>query len=163
MNDVILETVHGSHLYGLSHSESDHDVFRVTRGGTRTRHVVNGDADLTEMPLNIFLDRVFGGSHQSCEALFSPVATVAPEFKAYFDNYRVTGADVFNKYRRTIKKFSYGTYKQRRHAVRLGYNLAELQRSGRFNPVLNEEQIYTVRRAALTLEPEDLYDFSVGM
>lgn len=90
-NAIILETVHGSHLYGLNHAGSDRDSFRVVAGSGRTIQRITGEDDITQMPLNRFLENVFHGSHQSCEALFSPLATIDPQYAPYFEGIRVTG------------------------------------------------------------------------
>ena len=160
---VILETIHGSHLYGLAHAGSDEDYFQVVDTGTRTRHTVTEELDYTQMPLPRFLENVFRGSHQSCEALFSPVATIDPKYKPFFDSIHVTGEDVFNRYRRTIRAFSYGTMKQRRHAVRLGFNLADLRRVGRFNPQLTDDQRTKVIVISQLYWGESLYDIAINL
>jgi hypothetical protein len=163
MTDTILETVHGSHLYGLNHSNSDLDLFRVVRYGTKTKHKVTEESDLTQMPLDTFLERVFHGSHQSCEALFSPLAEVDPRYSPMFKGIRVTGEDVFARYRRTIHAFSYGTMKQRRHAVRLGFNLADLKRQGRFNPVMTEDQKLKIGVLSQLYWGQSLYDIASNL
>jgi len=160
---TILETVHGSHLYGLNHSDSDRDIFRVVDTLGRTKHNVTEESDLTQMSLDRFLENVFHGSHQSCEALFSPVAVVDPKYRPLFSGIRVTGADVFARYRRTIHAFSYGTMKQRRHAVRLGFNLADLKRYGRFNPQLSDDQKTKVIVVSQLYSGQSLYDISINL
>lgn len=161
--DTILETVHGSHLYGLNHSGSDRDFFRVVAGSGRTNHRITGEDDVTQMPLERFLENVFHGSHQSCEALFSPLAEVDPRYQALFNGIRVTGEDVFARYRRTIHSFSYGTMKQRRHAVRLGFNLRDLRLSGRFNPVMTDNQKMTIGVVSQLYWGQSLYDIASNL
>lgn len=160
MTHTILETIHGSHLYGLNHSGSDLDTFRVVSGSGKTIHNVRGDDDSTQVSLEQFMVNVFTGSHQSCEALFSPLATVDPRYRPLFEGIRVTGNDVFAKYRRTIRAFSYGTMKQRRHAVRLGFNLADLRREGRFNPVMTEDQVLKIGVISQLYSGQSLYDIA---
>jgi hypothetical protein len=163
VNDgTILETVHGSRLYGLGRSTSDHDLFRVVPTG-RTRQRVTGEDDVTVMGLDVFLGHVFAGSHQSCEALFSPLAEIDPRYLPLFRGLRVTGADAFARYRRTIHSFSYGDTKKRRHAVRLGYNLADLRREGRFNPVLTPGQHDMVVLLAELYSGQSLYDIASNL
>lgn len=160
---TILITAHGSHLYGLAHSESDLDFFRVVAGSGRTKQkVYENGLDVTTMPLDTFLKHVFDGSHQSCEALFSPSAWVHPDYRPLFDNMVVTGADVFARYRRTIDAFAHGTLKQRRHAVRLGFNLADLRRSGRFNPVMTEDQKYKAIVLSQLYFGQTLFDICIN-
>jgi hypothetical protein len=160
---TILETVHGSHLYGLNHSGSDRDFFRVVTGSGNTKHTITGENDITQMPFDRFMANIFSGSHQSCEALFSPLATIDPRYDPLFKGIRVTGSDVFAKYRRTIRAFSYGTMKQRRHAVRLGFNLADLRRDGRFNPVLTEDQKMKVAILSQLYWGQSLYDIAINL
>lgn len=163
METTILETIHGSRLYGLHHADSDHDIFRVVSSNGRTKHRVTEASDSTTMPLDRFLENVFHGSHQSCEALFSPVATIDPKYRPMFEGIRVTGADVFNRYRRTIHSFSYGTPKQRRHAVRLGFNLADLKKYGRFNPQLTPDQRTKVVVLSQIYGEQSLFDIAINL
>lgn len=160
---TILVTVHGSHLYGLDHSKSDVDFFRVVASREGVVQWIRGEFDYTEFGLDKFLENVFSGSHQSCEALFSPRAFIHPQYRAMFAGLRVTGADAFAKYRRTIKAFSYGDVKQRRHAVRLGFALQGLRREGRFNPALTEGQINSVKVIADLYRGQSLYDVAINL
>jgi hypothetical protein len=163
MTHTILETVHGSHLYGLNNSNSDRDFFRVVSGNSNTRHTITGDIDITQMSIDRFLTNVFKGSHQSCEALFSPLAGIDPQYRPMFEAIRVTGSDVFARYRRTIRAFSFGDAKKRRHAVRLGFNLSDLVRSGRFNPVLTDNQRMKVSALSKLYSGETLYNIAITL
>lgn len=161
---VILQTIHGSRLYGLNHADSDYDFFRVIlKGSNKTMHKVTEEMDYTQMPLDRFLENVFHGSHQSCEALFSPVATIDPKYRPLFEAIRVTGEDAFARYRRTIHAFSYGTMKQRRHAVRLGFNLSDLRKYGRFNPQLTEDQKTKVAVISQLYWGQSLFDICINL
>lgn len=160
---MILETIHGSHLYGLNHPDSDRDVFRVVESQSRTTHVIRGEEDITQMPFDRFLENVFHGSPQSCEALFSPLATIDPMYEPFLRAIRVTGDDVFQRYRRTIKAFSYGTDKQKRHAMRLGFNLADLRKYGRFNPTLTNDQRTSVILVSQLYSGQSLYDIASNL
>lgn len=160
---TILETVHGSHLYGLEHPGSDTDIFKVVAGSRGARQKVTGDLDSTVIGLDKFLEYVFRGSHQSCEALFSPYATVHPYYAPLFSQIRVTGADAFARYRRTIYSFSYGDDKMRRHAVRLGFNLRDLRKYGRFNPALSEDQRTKVIVLSQIYRGQSLYDIAINL
>ena len=145
MKTVIFDTIHGSHLYGLATGSSDLDVYRVFEGtGTQLKQGVHGSLDLVRGDLEAFVIRAQSGSHQSLEALFSPVKQWGPGMESkwgpYLAGFRVTGSEVFEKYERTIKKFCYGDFKRRRHACRLAFNLGELRHSGRFNPRMKAEE-----------------------
>lgn len=163
MDKVILATIHGSHLYGLNHSDSDLDLFRVIESSRHPKHQIVGQLDLVTLNVNDFLTNVFNGSHQSCEALFSPVKYVHQEYAALFNGIRVTGEDAFAHYRRTIKAFSYGNDKRRRHAVRLGYNLKELRETGRFNPVLTDNQITMCNVISSLYWGQSLTDIAINL
>lgn len=145
MSVLIFRTVHGSHLYGLDHAESDMDVYEVYEGqGIHLNQTINTRGlDIVVGTLEAFTRRALTGSHQSVEAMFSPVKEFGPgmreKYGAYLDGFRVTGGDVFEKYERTIRKFAFADeFKRRRHAVRLGINLRDLRAFGRFNPRLSE-------------------------
>lgn len=160
---LLLETVHGSRLYGLDHENSDHDSFQVIAGLQKPRVATDGYYDVAAFGLDAFLTNVYNGSHQSCEALWSPVAYKHPALAPYFDGIRVTGADAFARYRRTIRTFSYGNVKRRRHAVRLGYNLSGLRKYGRFNPTLSDGERHAVLLLASTYWGQSLYDISINL
>lgn len=161
MGDVIFSTIHGSHLYGLAHEGSDRDVFYITTSPRRkARHSYNevgwGQA---RVGLDTFLLRIQEGSHQSVEALFSPCKIWNPEYlflKPMLDSYRVSGGEVFAKYERTIRKFCYGDFKRRRHAVRLQCNLSGMRRCGWFNPVLSDAERDCCNRLADRWQDDDL-------
>lgn len=158
MGEVIFETVHGSRLYGLAHADSDHDVFRVTTTPRRrARHGQRGGEDVCEVGICLFFERALSGSHQSVEALFSPLKVWHDErFRALIEGSRVCGSSVFEKYERTIRKFAFGDFKRRRHACRLAMNLAELRAHGRFNPVMSHDQVMQATAAADRYEGDAL-------
>lgn len=166
MSDVIFSTIHGSHLYGLAHAGSDRDVARVTTStATKARHRNGVEEDTMTIPWDVLLIRIQEGSHQSLETLFSPYKEWNPEYvhlKPYVEGWTITGSEVFAKYERTIKKFCYGDFKRRRHAVRLSLNLRDLRRDGRFDPVLNEDQIQYVNQIAMAYSNDDLKGVLLG-
>lgn len=142
---TLLETVHGSHLYGLDHYDSDLDTYRVIENQRRTRkhwvrHTVDKEAgtDVTVVDLSTFMHFCEQGVPQALEAMFSPVATV-DVIADLRRSYRV-GSAMRATYMRTAKNFALsGESKKRRHALRLLMNLYVAQRTGRFNPVLRYE------------------------
>ena len=148
----LFRTVHGSRLYGFDHGQSDWDIFIVTledRG--RARHTVTEFYDTVRVGWRTFLEHAESGSHQPIEALFSPYKQWSPEgewLRPMVEGMRISGRGVVEKYERTIKKFSYGDYKRRRHAVRLSLNLQGLRSEGKFNPVLSrQDKIYAIGMA----------------
>ena len=169
MSRVIFSTVHGSHLYGLAHDMSDMDIYTVTtsrkhRGTQRIREDVPGEVrDVTEIGLDAFLERANSGSHQAVEALFSRRKIWADRgYQSLIENHFICGPEVFSKYERTIKKFCYGDFKRRRHAVRLSFNLHALRMHGRFNPEMTQPEILWASGAANAFEGGQLYDRLLG-
>ena len=160
---TILVTIHGSHLYGLNHADSDLDFFRVVASRRRPKVFVRGGIDSSEFGLKDYMENLYNGSHQSVEAAFSPHAWIHPAYRAFFEGYRVTGADAFARYRRTIHSFSHGDLKKRRHAVRLGFNLADLKRNGRFNPVMTDDQKYKAIVLSQLYMGDSLYDIAINL
>lgn len=152
---AILRTIHGSHLYGLAHMESDEDTFTVVEERRRARQNVNKETGIDSVVVGfpLFMARVEAGSHQSVEALFSRVKAVDPEYEAFFANYRVTSPEAFRAYERTITKFAHwGDIKRQRHAIRLAFNLRDLRSKGRFNPTLHPAQVRAVKLFGETQE-----------
>lgn len=156
----IFSTIHGSHLYGMAHADSDLDTYVVYADKRKAEQTVENGIDTVRVGLVDFLDKAFSGSHQSLEALFS-------RKKIYFnENYRPmieactvpVNLDLAEKYRRTIHKFSFGTLKQRRHAMRLAINLGDLRAFGRFNPTLHQIKVDFIAREAEQFEGDALYE-----
>lgn len=152
MRKLLLETVHGSHLYGLSHVGSDRDTFYVY-GYDKFKpkqKVCGGDDNLTAS-YDAFMRYADKGVPQYLEAMFSRMARV-DEMPFNRFEYGVNMTNVRDTYRRTIKNFwmdgiERDDFKRRRHAVRLWLNLMEMERTGLFNPTmtLNEKNFaYTV-------------------
>lgn len=157
----LFRTVHGSRLYGMDTDSSDLDLFIVTDStAPRAKHRIVGREDRVTVGLETFLRRVAEGSHQSVEAAFSRVKCWTDEGAAYrpmINGLLVGGPDVYEKYERTIKKFCFGDFKRRRHAVRLAFNPGELRREMRFNPKMSELQITAANLWAKELEGEALW------
>lgn len=140
---LIFRTEAGSHLYGFAHEGSDYDIYEVYEGkGRNLKQSTDGELDVVRGDLEAFLLRAASGSHQSAEAIFSPVKVWAPGMEEKWGpllaNFRIAG-EAYAKYERTIKKFCFGDFKRRRHACRLAINLWEMRvsGSGRFNPRLH--------------------------
>lgn len=144
MTEIIFETVHGSHLYGMATPMSDHDTYVVTTSSNRASQKVSGDVDRTTIGWSTFLLYAQTGSHQTVEALFSEekVWHSQRELEPYLSSMRVVGRSVFEKYTRTIQKFAHADdFKRRRHAIRLWLNLQDLREYGRFNPRMTPAQV----------------------
>lgn len=167
MSNVIFATVHGSRLYGLSNNHSDEDYFIVTDSKRpRAKHSMHSSVDICEVGIDAFLERALSGSHQSVEAMFSPFKGwgegMERAWGPMIEGHRITGAGVFEKYERTIKKFAFGDFKRRRHACRLSLNLAALRENGRFNPVMTETEAMLATKYAETFEGKALLDHLFG-
>lgn len=139
--ELLMQTPHGSRLYGLAHANSDNDTFEVW-AGRRTRQTVQGSEDVLRVSYDDFLKGVAKGVPQFLEALYSPYKTV--DRLDHLDLHPSYWTAV-NTYLRTIKSFwlSVGLgpegFKKRRHSARLAWNLQEFMERGRFNPVLDDE------------------------
>lgn len=159
---LIFETIHGSHLYGMAHAESDRDMYYVYDDRRKARQKV-GEEDAVRVGLDDFMRKAYSGSHQSLEALFSPVKVWHDErYKEFIEGTYVPAAEVREKYMRTIKSFTHAEgpdgFKRRRHGLRLALNLHELTNWGRFNPRLSELTVDTITAVARELEGERLYN-----
>lgn len=151
---ILLETVHGSHLYGLAHAESDVDTFRVFAnkpGRKKARNAkqrIDGDDDSLTTDLSTFMQYAEKGVPQYLEAMWSDMATVDEihdlRFSFYPNPYQVE-----KTYVRTIRNFWIkDDYKRSRHAWRLYYNLLELKARGQFNPTLSPAQAQIISSLA---------------
>lgn len=150
---LLLKTVHGSRLYGLAHADSDFDRFEVygwDKGRGRQR--ITGQDDVTKTTYDRFMRYCEKGVPQYLEAMFSRVAEV-DNFPFDRVGYGIHQANTRNTYMRTIKSFwitgvETDNFKLKRHAMRLVLNLRSMQENGRFNPMLNEDQILWVTEMA---------------
>lgn len=133
--------MHGSRLYGLDHANSDEDYYVVTEYGPAKQKVTQEadgtTADFFVIGLDSFLQKVEKGTHQAIEALHSDIAKYKPEWETYFRNMRTYSPLIEETYDRTIRHLAAGdTFKKRRHAIRLMFNLIDLRRYGTFNPYM---------------------------
>lgn len=148
---IILDTVHGSNLYGLARPDSDYDTYRVVIGGDKgyARQRLREGDDRLGIHLSRFQEQVDTGVPQALEALFSPVADLDQDWVPFLRGMRPSIISARMTYRRTIINFGLGNggrtgaaaqrtdvVKLRRHALRLCLNLDELVRTGRFDPRL---------------------------
>ncbi len=195
---ILLETVHGSHLYGLATPSSDRDSYQVVDklgSGRRLRNVkqtIVGDEDKLVIALTDFMRDADDGNPKALEAMFSPLAT--GPLKAMANSYVMNGTAARKHYHKIIHNFAYlslqdetlrellipvygeeekvftslGKHarsdlitKYRRHSVRLLLNLETGLGSGRFNPVLSEEQKQLVYSTA-HLPEEDFVTYLLG-
>lgn len=144
--DVLFKTVHGSHLYGLSHAGSDEDFYTVvskvkTNKAKYSRQTIVDGIDTTVVDVGTWLRYCEMGVPQALEAMFSdmPVVDHLAPLRAQY----TVGTGVYDRYLRTIKSFALdeeNSFKKKRHALRLALNFQEMRGRGRFNPTLTPEQ-----------------------
>lgn len=157
---LLLRTLAGSKLHGLSSSTSDTDLFEVysessdfTSTGKIEVQTFKDNVDLTQMTLGPFMEHALMGSHQSLDAMFSQVAEVdrISALRAGF----VADSSVLQRLIGTIHELVHQREpKKFRHALRIAYNAQELFETGRYNPTLSEEQVEKIK--ATMYEPYDV-------
>lgn len=139
--NTVLFTVHGSHLYGLDHEDSDYDTYRVVLDGPKdkTTQVIADNHDATEVHIARFVAQCFRGVPQALEALYSRNSAVNSNYAPFFRGIRVNRFQAYDTYRRTALAIglSGDGFKARRHGLRLALNLQELMEFGRFDPTLD--------------------------
>ena len=159
--ELLLRTVHGSRLYGLSHAQSDFDYFEVY-GWTKFRgkqKIADGD-DRTRQSYDRFMRYCEKGVPQYLEAMFSTMADVDnfPFNRAW---YGIDYVNVRDTYLRTVKSFwmagvEENNFKKKRHSARLALNLTTIYERGRFNPTLTPQEIARVNEMALAPEQPEV-------
>lgn len=143
--NVLYKTVHGSHLYGLAHANSDSDFFIVCANAPKKKaryaaQSIQGSEDKTIMDFSTWLQSCVKGVPQALEAMFSHMP-VHDEIGAFRASYRV-GPTAYETYLRTIKNFVMaGDFKRKRHALRLALNMHEFSSLGFFNPTLDDRAV----------------------
>lgn len=168
--EVLFKTQHGSKLYGLANADSDDDWFTVvskkgvTNAHTRKRYakqsIVDG-VDSTVVDFSTWMAGCLKGVPQYLEAMFA----TNPQYDAIEDfrnSFRVTSM-TWDTYYRTIKSFALQEgYKPKRHALRLGLNLQDIGRYGRFNPTLSEQDAAYISDMA-NKSHEDVYGLALAL
>jgi len=157
---LLLRSIAGSYLYGLSRPDSDRDFYEVHSEplentlGHRERKTVQtivDGVDITAVGLSHFVELASSGSHQALDAMFSE-RTEVDSLTGLRRGFR-TGWNVIPVYSGTIVEIAAKPDpRKRKHAVRLAYNLHDMVETGRFNPTLS------VKRAAHVLTVASLSD-----
>ena len=148
----LLTTIHGSRLYGTSHSSSDYDLYTVVDEG-KTIQTIDALDDRTVVNIHDFIKHVNKGVPQALEALWSPLKTVDESWEAFFNGMVPDFGRVFDTYSKTIYNFYLkDTDKHRLHAMRLSLELRSFADNGKFNPVLNAGEYLVLRKWAETEE-----------
>lgn len=147
---TLLETPHGSRLYGLHHKHSDFDRFMVVEDNPTKKiryaaQTVTGTHDLVVCDLSTFILYASRGVPQYLEAMWTPCPTVdrIPDLRMSFNpNYYQT----LDTYQRTADNFylkgtDQGSDKLLRHAYRLVLNILDYRIEGIFNPRMTHDQV----------------------
>lgn len=150
--NVLLRTVHGSHLYGLAHEGSDKDIYEVfeTTRTARKRNIkqtIEDTIDKTRVDLSTFMVMVDNCVPQALEALWSPVADI-DKINEFRYSYQVNRSQMYDRYIKTAINFaSHSDDKRRRHGLRLLLNLGHTLEFGRFNPQLSHMDKFILNSA----------------
>lgn len=143
---VLLETVHGSRLYGTARPDSDYDIYRVVLDG-KSRQKITGSVDTINVSLNTFLRQLDLGVPQACEALWSPLKTVKSGWEQYFSSLYPAWSRAVDTHRRTVlgvdsgKPWRRKEYKIKLHQLRLIKQLNDLYSFGSYSPVHSKNDV----------------------
>lgn len=142
---VLFKTVHGSHLYGLAHDESDNDFYTVldkvknAKARYAKQTIVDGE-DSMVVDFGTWLGMCVNGVPQALEAMFSD-SPLVDDISHFRRGFRV-GTGAWERYLRTITSFTLTQdHKRKRHGLRLALNMYDFTRTGRFNPRLSPNEI----------------------
>jgi hypothetical protein len=160
--EILFKTIHGSHLYGLAHENSDTDYYTVvskvkTARAKYNKHSIIDGIDSTVIDFGTWVEQCKSGVPQALEAMFSEKAEI-DEIESFRHGFRV-GTQVWDRYLRTIKSFALhedNLFKKKRHALRLACNFQHIRRYGRFNPTLSNSVINDINTIA-KYSPESVY------
>lgn len=143
---MLFKTVHGSHLYGLAHAESDNDFYTVVdrvskRKARYAKQKISADGtDSFVTDFGTWLQMCTSGVPQALEAMFSRKAIY--DDIADFRNSFYVGTTAHERFLRTIKSFAmHQEYKRKRHGLRLALNFHDMSRYGRYNPTLTPNEV----------------------
>lgn len=155
-----LYTIHGSHLYGLAHANSDTDRFIVAdMSYPRPLQEVRGEEDIQVFPMRHFLHMIHEGNPVALEALWSPEAQMSPVMAELSRSFRVGSGRAQHAFRSFIDMFigdsGIEKMKNRRHVLRIAMQLRQVMEEGRFNPVLPPQAVHLLTRIATRYEGDD--------
>lgn len=157
---LLIQSIHGSRLYGLHHEGSDYDYWSVYANTPKAKarnikQKLAGDQDNVEMDLSTMVEYADRSSHQVLELVFSEKKTVCL-IEDWCNNFVVNLPTMRDLYFRTIENFwlkawaNEGSLRTKtfRHCVRMAINLEEAQRLGRFNPTLPEGTVEAMKSSS---------------
>lgn len=155
---ILLDSLAGSHLYGLADAQSDLDRYVVCvesrRDPNRYRHSQRvSDEDRIRVSLSGFLVQCERGSHQALDAMFAPPAACEVDKIAELRRGYRAGITTIHALLRVVKKFAHMegedrfALKRRRHAVRIAFQIGQLVESGRYDPRLPDSILEVVKSA----------------
>lgn len=159
MDETILLVLHGSHLYGLNHADSDTDYYRVVStqpevnrfGARRKRNgfqTIQGGMDNTVFDFKTFMIHAHNGIPQALEAMFANEAEM-DSIEAFRHNYHASISAMVVSYTSAIERFVMRDFKRRRHALRYALNLREaVDNYGRFTPELSKSNAEMITEMA---------------
>jgi len=159
VNTVLFKTVHGSHLYGLAHANSDEDWYTVVAPVKRKKYkyatqTIVGDQDTMTVDLGTWLRLCDKGVPQALEAMFSRMP-VHDELTQLRRSYRVGSTAMRDTYYRTMENFvKAGDFKRKKHALRLYLNLKTAMKYGTFNPTLTQRERWWLEQVATRFDDE---------
>lgn len=164
---VLLDTPHGSNLYGTATPTSDEDRYIVLEPSrtveARLRkfplQLLYAKQDVYVTDVSSFMMMCDAGVPQALEALKSRQAIV--DNIPWRHSYRVGGLYVARHLRAMRSMHVRDTVKGRRHAARIGLNLRALRLHGTFNPTLSEVEKNLLPVLA-ELELDELSSFALS-
>jgi predicted nucleotidyltransferase len=162
---ILYKTIAGSRLYGLAHEASDWDYYTVVdrvvkkKAAYHTHTIIDG-VDSQVVDFGTWVNDCQRGVPQALEAMFSQKAEVdtIPEFRASFK--AGTEYYAYNSIMKVMKFEHADSFKHRRHMIRLGLNLDDLRRYGRFNPTLEPWMVRFSTEFANTHTMEECYIYA---
>lgn len=160
MPKLVFTTLIGSHLHGTNHAGSDVDILMVFDGKDKPRHIKSNKNDIIHVGIYELLRLAHAAAPQFVEGTFSLQKNwYNKAFEPVVENFRLPQAQARKNYEGLITSLCYGDEKERRHAVRLNYFLAELgDNDGVANPRMSETQIHMSKLAAQHLYGKELLE-----
>lgn len=133
---LILRCLTGSRLYGTASESSDWDYINVWDKLSKSKHKIKDDQDEQHWSLSTFMKLAINGGHNSHDVMWSPRGV--PEVDLITDmrlGFRINPWDAWPRYRKTIETLlTRGDAKGRLHAMRLEYNLTQIEHQGWVDP-----------------------------
>lgn len=132
--NIVVASITGSRLYGVSTPDSDYDYVIVSPTATKNSRITSGEIDASVWTPETYLNLLHRSVPQSYEINRSPYAMWSPQWEPFFHAIHPDAHELRRKF--LSLKNTQGVEKQRKHAARTAIMALKICAYGTASPVL---------------------------